>query len=92
MTEKIQYSDYLECSKKYEKYLRTEKNCDLVVALTHMRIPNERILAQTVPEIDLILGGHDHVYHQESLNGVFFLKSGTDFEDFSDLRITLNAD
>lgn len=50
-----------------------------------MRIPNERILAIRVPEIDLILGGHDHVYHLELVGDAFFLKSGTDFQDFSDL-------
>lgn len=44
-----------------------------------MRIPNERKLAIEVPEIDLMLGGHDHVYHIEMVGEVFFLKSGTDF-------------
>lgn len=27
-----------------------------------MRTPNDRKLAENVDEIDLILGGHDHVY------------------------------
>ena len=74
------------------QFLKEEKNCDLIVALTHMRIPNERHLAQEVPEIDIILGGHDHLYHVELINEVFFLKSGTDFEDFSDLKVTFNVD
>jgi hypothetical protein len=26
-----------------------------------MRVPNDLILAKEVPEIDLILGGHDHI-------------------------------
>jgi 5''-nucleotidase/2'',3''-cyclic phosphodiesterase and related esterases len=33
-----------------------------VIALTHMRNPNDVKLAENVDEIDLILGGHDHVY------------------------------
>lgn len=31
-----------------------------VIALTHMRWPNDIRLAENVNEIDLILGGHDH--------------------------------
>ena len=27
-----------------------------------MRLPNDKKLAEQVPEIDLILGGHDHHY------------------------------
>ena len=30
----------------------------MVIALTHMRMPNDEILAREVPEIDLILGGN----------------------------------
>jgi len=33
-----------------------------VIALTHMRWPNDVHLAENAPEIDLILGGHDHDY------------------------------
>lgn len=38
------------------------QGCDYVIALTHMRTPNDIRLAENVDEIDLILGGHDHVY------------------------------
>lgn len=38
------------------------QGCDYVIALTHMRTPNDIKLAENVNEIDLILGGHDHVY------------------------------
>ena len=57
-----------------------------------MRIPNERKLAQEVPRIDMMLGGHDHLYNCELANDIFFLKSGTDFEDFTDFKVTLNID
>ena len=68
-------------------------NCDLIVALTHMRVPNDRILAEQVAEIDFVLGGHDHGYVREvgQSNGVFVVKSGTDFEDFSDINLLMNA-
>lgn len=39
-----------------------------MIALTHMRLPNDLELAEEVPEIDVILGGHDHNYVCESVN------------------------
>ena len=41
--------------------LKGEQGCRVVIALTHMRTPNDLRLAREVEEIDLILGGHDHV-------------------------------
>jgi 5'-nucleotidase len=38
------------------------QGCDIIVALTHMRFPNDIRLAENTKGIDLILGGHDHVY------------------------------
>lgn len=41
--------------------LKEEQGCRIVIALTHMRTPNDIRLAREVEEIDLVLGGHDHV-------------------------------
>jgi 5'-nucleotidase len=56
------YLDYVEISKRLTKFLKEEKGCHIVIALTHMRVPNEKRLAKLVPELDLALGGHDHIY------------------------------
>jgi 5'-nucleotidase len=60
-----------------------------VIALTHMTLPNDQHLAANSPGIDIILGGHDHMYVSEvdDQTGVFIVKSGTDFEEFSDINI-----
>ena len=34
--------------------------CDVIVALTHLTLAGDQELAEQVPEIDLILGGHEH--------------------------------
>jgi 5'-nucleotidase len=39
-----------------------------VIALTHMRYPNDVKLAESVDEIDLILGGHDHLYEVKQVS------------------------
>jgi len=90
--DKIEYEDYTKCAKKCCKQLKEEFNCDIIVALTHMRIENDRILSQNVGEIDFILGGHDHLSIGEiSDKGVFIVKSGTDFEEFGNLEVYLNV-
>ena len=68
-------------------------NCDLIIALTHMRVPKDRHLAAEVPEIDFILGGHDHLYVNEvdSTTGAVLIKSGTDFEEFSNFDVFFNT-
>lgn len=60
----------------------------MIIALTHMRTPNDMILAQNCHKLDLILGGHDHVYEVVKINNLHIIKSGTDFRQFS--KITLS--
>ena len=58
-----------------------------MIALTHMRLPNDIDLVKKVPGIDLSLGGHDHDYDyyverdQEGnqIGEVVFVQSGSDF-------------
>lgn len=38
------------------------QGCEIIIALTHMRTPNDLELAKNCSKIDLILGGHDHVF------------------------------
>ena len=56
------YLDYVEEARRLCRVLREEEQVDLVIALTHMRVPNDMHLAAEVPGIDLVLGGHDHHY------------------------------
>ena len=44
--------------------------CEFVVALTHMRTDNDVRLAEKVPEIDLILGGHNLVYEKRKVKSL----------------------
>jgi hypothetical protein len=64
----VTYTDYVIAGKMLGRELR-EKGCDYVIALTHMRTPNDIRLAENVDEIDIILGGHDHVYEKKMVRG-----------------------
>ena len=89
----IIYIDFVECAQKCCTELKAQ-GVALIVALTHMRQLNDALLLNAVPEIDLILGGHDHFYHAERHpdHGNLLIKSGTDFRDLTKIRIELNAD
>lgn len=52
-----------------------------------MRTPNDINLAKNCPKIDIVLGGHDHVYEDIIVNGTHIIKSGTDFRQFSRISV-----
>ena len=58
-----------------------------------MRTPNDLKLFNEVPEIQLILGGHDHEYEYQFNDDVtknrLFVKSGSDFREFSEINIKM---
>ncbi|KAJ3649295.1 hypothetical protein Zmor_021046 [Zophobas morio] len=87
--EMVTFLDFVEAGQKLAAQLKQE-GCDYVIALTHMRTPNDIKLAENSEDIDLILGGHDHVYEIKEVNGKYVIKSGTDFRQFS--KITVNFD
>jgi 2',3'-cyclic-nucleotide 2'-phosphodiesterase (5'-nucleotidase family) len=74
----VRFTDEIAAASRAAAALRAQ-GADIVVALTHLDFEFDRRLAQAVPEIDLILGGHDHdpVSIQEGA-GALILKAGQD--------------
>ncbi|XP_059616059.1 snake venom 5'-nucleotidase isoform X1 [Phlebotomus argentipes] len=87
----VTFIDFSKAAHELAAELRKE-GCDIVIALTHMRTPNDEELARQCPEIDLILGGHDHVFEVVKVNGTNIVKSGTDFRQFSKIAIENERD
>lgn len=54
-------------------------HCDVLIALTHIGIALDRKLAEVVPELDLLIGGHTHVVLEqpEVVNGVPIVQAGS---------------
>ncbi|MCD6336694.1 MAG: 5'-nucleotidase C-terminal domain-containing protein, partial [Candidatus Marinimicrobia bacterium] len=50
---------------------------DLFIVVSHIGINADRKLAEAVPEIDLIIGGHSHTYMRqaENVNGVWIVQA-----------------
>ncbi|XP_026193454.1 uncharacterized protein LOC34619759 [Cyclospora cayetanensis] len=85
--EDVVYVDYVVAANRMCRFLRA-KECELIIALTHMRAPNDQRLAEMAPDIDIILGGHDHDYYGlQVIGGTPVVKSGTDFFDFTAIAI-----
>eukprot|EP01135_Chromosphaera_perkinsii_P006758 Nk52_evm6s578 gene=Nk52_evmTU6s578 len=56
------YRDFIGHARHLCGVLRREHGVDMIIALTHMRLHNDKRLAAEVPEICVVLGGHDHFY------------------------------
>ncbi|KPJ08087.1 Trifunctional nucleotide phosphoesterase protein YfkN [Papilio machaon] len=89
--EEVTFIDFLQAGTKLASQLKRE-GCEYVIALTHMRTPNDIKLAEGCTEIDLILGGHDHVYEVLEINNKYVVKSGTDFRQFSKINLTFGPE
>ncbi|MBI1890399.1 MAG: 5'-nucleotidase C-terminal domain-containing protein [Burkholderiales bacterium] len=60
--------------------LRREKKAEVVVALTHLDMEDDRKVARAC-RVDLILGGHDHFLVSEVVAGKPLFKAGSDAKD-----------
>ena len=73
----IRFGPILDTARDAVKRLR-DQGADMVVALTHLDIAQDRELARLVKGIDVILGGHDHDPITFYEGGVFIFKVGHD--------------
>ncbi|MBM3818020.1 MAG: bifunctional metallophosphatase/5'-nucleotidase [Acidimicrobiia bacterium] len=54
----VRYLPFVDTARSVVAGLKGQ--CDVIVALTHLELEQDQQLAEQVPEIDLILGGHEH--------------------------------
>jgi 5'-nucleotidase len=76
------YLDPIPVANRIAAMLKQEKQCDLVVCLSHLgwntETINDQLLIAATRNIDLVLGGHTHTYFEEpqfvkNLDGQFVL-------------------
>ncbi|KAK4156079.1 Metallo-dependent phosphatase-like protein [Chaetomidium leptoderma] len=84
----IIYRSASEVARELVPQLRAE-GADIIIAITHMRQPNDNKLATQLggDNIDIILGGHDHFYAHGLINGTHVLRSGSDFKQLSYIEV-----
>ena len=64
---------------------------DVIVALTHLYMAEDKKLAAAVPEIDLILGGHDHAVMDAKVGRTLILKAGSDGVSLARIDLTVQV-
>jgi len=69
--------DPLEAAAEYLPLLRRD-GAAVIVAVTHLAFATDRALVERFPEIDLIIGGHEHYPITATENRTLISKAGTD--------------
>jgi len=85
----VQIADPIEVAKA--EYERLKPQCDAVIALTHINIADDRRLAQAVPGLALIMGGHDHDHMLERVGNVVIAKADANARTVYIHRLSFNA-
>lgn len=60
-------------------YKNLRQQCNIFIALTHLGIEKDTILARQMSELDMIIGGHSHTLMEKPLfvNGVMITQTGS---------------
>jgi 2',3'-cyclic-nucleotide 2'-phosphodiesterase (5'-nucleotidase family) len=83
-----EFEDFLTKARTISKSLR-DAGCDMVIALTHMDDNSDlTLLRDAQSDIDLILGGHHHIYRISRFGQRLMIKSGENFDHFSHIKIS----
>lgn len=62
VSSRIPQLDNVEVVNKWEDYLHTVENCDLIIVLSHLGYTNDQELATHTRWVDMIIGGHSHTF------------------------------
>jgi 5'-nucleotidase / UDP-sugar diphosphatase len=71
--EYVWYSDFFEAAQKTYEMLKPQ--CDFVVAITHLNKVDDAKLAEMLPEVKLLMGGHDHDNMIQKVGNVVIAKA-----------------
>jgi 2',3'-cyclic-nucleotide 2'-phosphodiesterase (5'-nucleotidase family) len=69
----VYYADFFETAVKTYEILKPE--CDFVVAITHINKADDAKLAAMLPDLKLIMGGHDHENMIENVGNTTIAKA-----------------
>lgn len=69
----VSYTDPIETAKRL--YAEIKDSVDVVIALTHLDLKDDIKLAQEIPTLGLIMGGHEHDMQFEKVGNVYITKA-----------------
>jgi 5'-nucleotidase len=71
-------TDVIEAARDAVTALREKEGVCIVIAITHEDMPDDVKLLQQVPGINLIIGGHDHLFMQQRVGSTWVAKADAD--------------
>ena len=69
----VSYTDHFEVAEKL--YNELKNSCDAVVAITHLSVDEDSILARRLPGLALIMGGHEHDMQFKKIGDIYITKA-----------------
>ncbi len=84
-TAEIQLIDPFEAAATYLPMLKGQ--VDVIIALTHLTYAEDRTLAERFPEIDLIVGGHEHFPIASTVGRTLISKAGSEARNVARIDI-----
>lgn len=84
------YMDFVEAGRELVDSLR-RAGAEVVIALTHMSERHDVDLVSAVPGISLVLCAHAYGHHRREAHGVPIIESGSNFEEFTLIRVRVPA-
>jgi 5'-nucleotidase/UDP-sugar diphosphatase len=86
----LKFLDPVAAAKGAVAHARRTK-ADLIVALTHQAMADDKALAAAVPEIDVILGGHEHDPLNATVGRTLILKTGSEAVNLGRIDLLFSA-
>lgn len=84
----VSYTDPLATAEKL--YNQIKDSCDMVVALTHQLIQDDILLANKIPGLAVIIGGHEHDMRYEKVGNVIIAKAHANARSAYIINLSLN--
>ena len=73
----VESRDVVESARAAVRSLRM-RGAEMIIAITHQEVGDDRRLVESVPEIDLVIGGHDHIHTEQRVGDTWITKSDAD--------------
>jgi 5'-nucleotidase len=89
-TSKYDYEPFDEAAKRKSAELK-KLGCVLVFVVSHMGNESDDKVLSDQNDVDMVFGGHDHIFYVRRVNDKLLLKSGTEFENFSQTKLFFTA-
>ena len=84
----VTYTDPLATAEKL--YNRIKDSCDVVIALTHQLVQDDVLLARRLPNLAMIIGGHEHDQRFQKEGNVIIAKAHANAKSAYILRLRIN--